>query len=92
VCGDACDDPCSSNIDHTPGVSEVKVNIFDLSVMKNDYKRTDCASDNETHCCKADIDTTGSLTGEVDIFDLLLMKNEYNSTYCSGATPPCVFP
>ncbi len=66
-----------------------KVDIFDLLTMKNEYGRNDCAADNATFCCQADIDTTGTSVNKVDIFDLLLMKIHYSRTTCDPCIAPC---
>ncbi len=65
--GDACE--CYSDFDNSTAVD-----IFDLTILKNEYNRTACNS----NPCDADSNDDG----KVDIFDLAVMKNQYTRSGC----------
>ncbi len=66
-CGDACECHADCNSDQT-------VNLADLVVMKQEYFRTDCA----TNPCSADC----NWDDQVDLSDLIMMKQEYLRVDC----------
>ena len=65
--GDVCE--CFADLD-----SDGQVGIFDLSIMKAEFGRTDC----DVNPCDADCNYDGS----VGLFDLVIMKNEFGATGC----------
>jgi hypothetical protein len=71
-CGDACE--CYADIAGTTG----KVDLYDLTQMKREYNRTDCA----INPCTANLNGDG----KVDLSDLVIMKVQYNRNDC----PSCL--
>ncbi len=61
--GDACE--CYSDLN-----DDMRVNIFDLAIIKNELPKSNCASGS----CQADINRDG----QIDIFDLSILKSEFN--------------
>ncbi len=66
-CGDACECHADCNGDQT-------VNLTDLVMMKQQYFRTDCA----TNPCSADCNYDNC----VDLADLVMMKSEFFKSNC----------
>ncbi len=66
-CGDACECYADCN-------NDTKVNLGDLVKMKEEFNRTNCATDP----CQADC----NYDNKVNLSDLVMMKSEFNRTAC----------
>jgi len=73
--GNGCGDACECHADCT---ADRKVDLADLVILKQEYLRTDCA----TNPCNADC----NYDNKVNLNDLVMMKNDFLRTNCPSCS------